>query len=206
MLKNKPQRTRVLAMMTTALLFMMPLMTHAATADQWYKDHAKRMLEQMQVLLDDAAYMKTYASMPEAQTLASQWHTALLERQPAVHLFPTPTLEQVLRLAGEGAMLASVRGMGEVARKRMEEVAVGLLHNLVLSQNQSEAGVGMMIAGNALTLSDLAEVPADFENTLLLYEYDTFVIVVSFVDRGQAVLISTLISSPAYLETLQRQP
>ena len=203
MFRSNPHRTRALALLMAVLLVSMPVWSYAASSDQWYKDHAKRMLDKTQELLNDTAYMKTYAGLPEAQALAAQWRTALEEAKPVVHLFPAPTLEEALRLTGDSAMLALARGMGDVARERLEGMSVWLLHNHVFSTEQSETGIGLMVAGNALTLSELAQVPEGFENTLLVYEYDTFVLVVSFVDRGPAILISTLVTSPAFLERLQ---
>lgn len=206
MFMSNPRRTRVLSLLMAVLLVALPVWSHAALSDQWYKDHAKRMVDQMEDLLNDAAYMTAFVSMPQAQETAGKWRTALLEQQPTLHLFPTPILEQSLRLTEQGAMIAMVRGMGDVARKRLEDMSLWLVHNHVLSHQQDENSMGIMIAGNALTLGEYAQVPEGFENTLVVYDYGTFVIVVTFADRGPGVLINTLVSSPALLEKLQGLP
>lgn len=194
---------RLLAVVMVFSLTLLPL-TAAAAPDTWYKEQAGTLLDNMQQLAGDANYLSMSASMPEARAIVTQWQEGMAGQEPTVHLFKAPTLEQVMSIAGEGGIFSTMRGMGDIARKRMEEAAVMLLMNYVSSISSSgQASAYMMIASNALTTGAMLEKPEGFEDTVVVYAYDDFVVVVAFRDGGPAVTANTAVTSPAFLEKLQ---
>lgn len=194
----------LLAVVMVVLGAAQPLQAVAETPDAWYKEQAGMMLSNVRQLASDTNYISMAAGVPEAQTYMTQWLQAMTDQEPIVHLFKAPTLEQVMSIAGEGGIFSTMRGMGDIARKRMEEAAVMLLMNYVSSISSSgQASAYMMIASNALTTGAMLEKPEGFEDTVVVYAYDDFVVVVAFRDGGPAVTANTAVTSPAFLEKLQ---
>lgn len=204
MFKMKNRWARLLSVAISMLLVAAPLAGSATANDQWYKEQAQPMLKEMQALMQDSNYIKMSAAMMEAGTAIAAWQQAMDAQTPTVHLFRAPTLQQAMRVAGDDSVFSAMRGMGDAARKRMEDMAVVLLLNYVTSQGTlGQSMAGMMVAGNAVSVSKLIELPQQFEDTVVAYEYDTFVVLVSFKHADVAVSAQSFVSSPLMLEKLR---
>lgn len=205
MFAKTTRNPRSLALITALLmLFTMTALPAALAEDSWYKDQAKPLLKEMQELMLDTNYTQMVGGIQEASAAFVTWRQAMDEQEPTVHLFKAPTLENTMRLADNGSLFGIVRGMGETARKRLDGMSFVLLLNYITSLGtQGQSLAGMMVAGNAVSVSNLLEMPEQFEDTVVVYEYDTFVVPVLFKHEGAAVTVQTFVSSPALLEKLR---
>ncbi|MDI9519944.1 MAG: hypothetical protein QM308_02120 [Bacillota bacterium] len=208
MLNTLKQLTKTTALLLTlAILFSLaalPLTAGAFDLNAWYKEQAGLMLDDIQELSKDNNYLSKTVAMPDAQNYIIQWRETMDEKVPVTYVFKAPTLTQVLKITGEGGLSGFIEGLGEVARKRMEDSAVMMLANYAGSVSSGgQNGAYALIAGSALNIGKMLEKPEGFENTVVVYEYDTFVVTVSFRDGGPAVSVNAAIALPAFLEKLQ---
>lgn len=204
-LKRLTKTTALLLALAMILsLAALPLAAKAFDLNAWYKEQAGLMLDDIQELARDNNYLSKTVAMPDAQNYIIQWRETMDGTNPVTHVFKAPTLKQVLKAAGEGGLSGFVEGLGEVARRRMEDSAVMVLMNYAGSVSSGDQnGAYAMVAGSALNVGKMLEKPEGFENTVVVYEYDTFVVTVSFRDGGPAVSVSAAIAMPAFLEKLQ---
>lgn len=208
MLNTLKRLTKTTALLLTlAMIFSLaalPLTAGAFDLNTWYKEQAGLMLDDIQELARDTNYLSKTVTMPDASNYINQWRETMDGTNPVTHVFKAPTLKQVLKAAGEGGFSGFVEGLGEVARRRVEDSAVMMLANYAGSVSSGgQNGAYAMIAGSALNIGAMLEKPEDFENTVVVYEYDTFVVMVSFHDGGPAVSVNAAIAQPAFLEKLQ---
>ena len=197
---------RPLAVLTALILLLSVAFLPAVAAgqDSWYKQQAEPLLQEMRELMEDTNYIQVVASMPEAGAAVAAWRTAMNEQESTVHLYKMPTLEQTMAIADDGGLFGTIRGMGEAARRRMENMSFVLLLNYVTSLGTpGNSMAGMMLAGNAVSVNALVEAPEQFENTVVVYEYDTFLVLVAFRHEDAAVSVQTYVSSPLLLEKLR---
>lgn len=198
----KKSLTTGLKLMMLALLCLGLALPAPARADEghteWAQEAAQRLLEQIEALAADQYYVAAIAGSPDARELVESWQREMLQRDPVVHAYDPPGMEDLMKSEGQLEQLSLMLRMSEAARRSIQRGMPSMLANLV---NQP-AGLPAMLASNALTVSSCMARPADFRPLWLAYAYDSLAVLVCFEENECGVSVLAIPMDSAVVERL----
>lgn len=161
---------RIPALLLAMLLLMgVTVSAQANTADDalvaWAKEQAQPLLDDMMALAGDENYLAMVGGMMNTDELLRGWLVQMERIKPVVRVYDMPTVEDILRTQADMAPFSQYRGLGDVAKRRMQMSLPQLLANYV---NQS-GEVANMIAGTLVTAGQTLPKPDGFQPLLLIY-------------------------------------
>lgn len=179
---------RIPALLLAMLLLMgVTVSAQANTADDalvaWAKEQAQPLLDDMMALAGDENYLAMVGGMMNTDELLRGWLAQMESIKPVVRVYDMPTVEDILRTQADMAPFSQYRGLGDVAKRRMQMSLPQLLANFV---NQS-GEVANMIAGTLVTAGQTLPKPDGFRPLLLIYEYKDITVMVSYMEANYGV-------------------
>lgn len=179
---------RIPALLLAMLLLMgVTVSAQANTADDalvaWAKEQAQPLLDDMMALAGDENYLAMVGGMMNTDELLRGWLAQMERIKPVVRVYDMPTVEDILRTQADMAPFSQYRGLGDVAKRRMQMSLPQLLANFV---NQS-GEVANMIAGTLVTAGQTLPKPDGFQPLLLIYEYKDITVMVSYMEANYGV-------------------
>ncbi len=179
---------RIPALLLAMLLLLgVTVSAQANTADDalvaWAKEQAQPLLDDMMALAGDENYLAMVGGMMNTDELLRGWLAQMESIKPVVRVYDMPTVEDILRTQADMAPFSQYRGLGDVAKRRMQMSLPQLLANFV---NQS-GEVANMIAGTLVTAGQTLPKPDGFRPLLLIYEYKDITVMVSYMEANYGV-------------------
>ena len=188
-------KKRIISLLLTLCLLLPAFATAEESAGtDWYLEKAGQLHLKLYELVSFDGLAEIYSPQEEVISLIASWKTAMEAEPLSVRGYGLPGMELL------AAFLPELGDVPSVLLEKLERSMASLL----ISQVNGMMGVSFLAASSIPVLGEGYIMPEGFAPCVILYEYESVCVCVSFVCGGEGVVSGSVqFVSPQIIELLQ---